>query len=141
MRRLLGANAAWILVAAVAVAAEPAARFTTLDIIIDAGADSFAAYQIEVVAEGDALILSVEGGDHPAFSAPLIYDPAALQGRRIIIAALSTSASLPTGRSRVATLHLRESGTVTYRPRLIAAARADGSRFTPQVITATGGQR
>lgn len=139
--RLIGAIGIWILSAAVAAAAEPAARFTTVDVIVDAGADSLAAYQIEVVAEGDALILSVEGGDPPAFDAPPTYDPAALRGGRIIIAALSTDANLPSGRHRVATLHLRESGTVSYRARLMAAARADGSRFTPQVITATGGQR
>jgi hypothetical protein len=124
-----------------AVEPEPsAARFTTVDIIVDAGTDSLAAYQIEIIADGDAKIVGVEGGDDAAFNAPPAYDPAALQRGRIIVAAFSTRTSLPSGRIRVAVLHMREAGTVTYHARLMAAARADGSRFEPAVSAMRGGE-
>jgi hypothetical protein len=125
-------------------ASEPApqaAKFTTVDIIVDAGADSLAAYQVEITTTGDARIVGVEGGEHSAYKTPPYYDPAALRGGRIILANFSTSASLPSGRTRVATLQMREVGPVTYRVRLIAAARADGSRFAPAVSAVAGGGR
>ena len=81
MRRL-GIFVVLGLLAARVAAAEPEstpARFTTVDIIVDAGAESLAAYQIEITARGDAKIVGVEGGDHAAFKAPPHYDPAALQ--------------------------------------------------------------
>lgn len=140
--RLVRAIAVLILLATRVNAADPSgetARFTTVDIIIDAGTDALAAYQIEIIADGDAQIIGVEGGDHPAFNPPPNYDRAALHGERIILAAFSTSTDLPTSRIRVAILHMRESGTVTYRTRLLAAARADGTRFTPVVSTIPGG--
>lgn len=129
---------------ALRVAAEPdapPARLTTLDVIVDAGADALAAYQVEINADGEAEILSVEGGEHPAFSPPPYYDPAALHRRRIILAAFSTSTNLPSGRTRVATLHLRESGPTSYRVRLMAAARLDGARFAPEVSVVAGGHQ
>jgi hypothetical protein len=117
------------------------ARFTTVDVVVDAGAESLAAFQVEIVAGGDAKIVGVEGGDHAAFNSPPYYDPAALQGGRIIIAAFSTSTSLPSGRVRVAVLHMREAGTVTYSARLLAAARGDGSRFAPAISVVPGGEQ
>lgn len=142
MRKLsrIGTIAAILfLLARAAAAAEPEVRFLTVDVVIDAGADALAAYQVEITADGDASILSVEGGEHPAFNPPPFFDEAALGGGRIRLAAFSTRADLPSGRTRVATLHVRESGAVTYRARLLAAARADGSRFSPPVSTVAGG--
>jgi len=120
-------------------------RFTTVEIIVDAGTDALAAYQVEIVATGDATgnakIIGVEGGDQSAFNAAPHYDPAALRGGRIILAAFSTGTNLPSGPIRVAVLHMQEVGTITYHARLLAAARADGSRFAPAVSAIRGGER
>lgn len=148
MMRWLGTFAALTLVLAqesvvwaqTAGSEDRAVRFAAVDVVVDAGEEALAAYQIEITADGDAQILSVEGGEHPAFNAPPHYDPAALKGGRIIVAAFSLSDELPSGRTRVAVLHLRESGKVSYRARLLAAARADGRRFTPAVTLIAGGQ-
>ena len=52
----------------------------------------------------------------------------------IIIADLDVGTDLPRGRTRVATLHMRESGAKpTYHVALQAAANADGSRIPATV--------
>jgi len=84
-------------------------RFFPIEIYLDAGTQHFAAYQLEIRLDG-AEIVGVEGGEHPAFAGAPYYDPAALGTGRIKLAALSTAHDLPTGRSRVATLHVREIG-------------------------------
>jgi hypothetical protein len=109
-----------------------AVRFRPLDVYVDSGTRPLAAYQIEVaVVSGRGEIVGVEGGEHQAFRAAPYYDPAALQGGRIIIAAFSTSADLPTGRTRVATLHMQESRTELpdYQAKLMVAASIDGHRI------------
>jgi hypothetical protein len=107
-------------------AAEPV-TFRPVDVYVDAGERPLAAYQVEVVARG-ATVAGVEGGDAGAFAEPPHYDPAALQGGRIILAAFNTGTDLPRGRTRVATLHMRESGPAEYQIRLMAAASAAGQR-------------
>ena len=52
-------------------------------------------------------IVGIEGGEHEAFKQPPYYDPAALANDRVIIAAFNTGQELPTGRTRVATIHLQ----------------------------------
>lgn len=116
-------------------------RFRRVDIFVDAGSDALAAYQVEITTSGDARIGGIGGGDHPAFAEPAYYDAAALHGSgRIILAAISTDLDLPRGRTRVADIRVREAGEVSYKIRLMAAARADGSRFTPAVSVVPGGQ-
>jgi hypothetical protein len=54
-----------------------------------------------------------EGGEHAAYAKPAYYDPAALApegGGRVILAAYSTAKDLPTGRTRVARLHVMVEG-------------------------------
>ncbi len=87
--------------------------FVAIDIYIDSGNTPLAAYQFEFTARGTKLV-GVEGGEHAAFADAPYYDPAALadngnprQGERIIVAAFSTEHDLPTGRIRVARLHLQ----------------------------------
>ena len=126
-------------------AAEPARRtptplpaasshFRALDIVIDSSTP-IAAYQVEVlVAEGDATIVGVEGGE-PPLDAPPYYDQAALTHDRIILAAFSTSATMPPGRHRVATVHFREVGaTPVYEAVLRVAGDSDGVR-RPATVT------
>jgi hypothetical protein len=103
-------------------------RFRPVDVYVDSGTASLAAYQVEIVADGDALIVGVEGGDPPAFAPPPHYDPAALASGRIILAAFDTGADLPKGRTRVAIVHMRESGERLphYRATLQIAGGPDG---------------
>lgn len=103
-------------------------RFRPVHVYVDSDGAPLAAYQIEIVADGDAKIVGVEGGEHGAFALPPHYDPAALAGGRIILAAFDTGSDLPTGRTRVATLHLREAGPVepSYHATLQIAGGQDG---------------
>jgi len=122
--------------------AEPAAtrpaavRFTSVAVYVDSGDTPLAAYQVEVMAKGgDVKIVGVEGGAHQAFADAPRYDPAALKGGRIIIAAFNTGKDLPTGRTRVATVHVVISGDAkpVYNVTLTTAADADGRRIAPAV--------
>lgn len=108
--------------------AEEPARFQPVDIVVDVGNRSLGAYQIEIVIKsGDASIVGVEGGEPAAFESAPYYDPKALAGGRIIIAAYSTDDALPSGRIHVATLHLRVVGAApVYQATALAAADGEG---------------
>ncbi len=112
-----------------------APNFVALDVYIDSGATPLAAYQIEITAGPGAVIAGVEGGAAGPFHEPPYYDPAALRGGRIVLAAFNTGGDLPHGRVRVATLHMREEGPAPadYEPRLIVAAGADGRPIEAKV--------
>ena len=85
-----------------------AVRFAPLHIYIDSGNEALAAFQFELKATtGQVKIVGIEGGEHEAFKQPPYYDPAALANDRVIIAAFNTGQELPTGRTRVATIHLQ----------------------------------
>lgn len=105
-------------------------RFTPVHIYLESEEEGIAAYQVEIVAvSGDAQIVGVEGSENPGFEKAPFYDPSALMGGKIVIAGFSTDTSLPRGKKRVATLHMRESGKrdVIYEIRTIAVADEDGS--------------
>jgi len=88
-------------------------RFQAVDILIDSKETPLAAYQLEfTVKSGDAKVVGVEGGEHSAFKDAPFYDPKAIQHERVIIAALNTTSAdkLPTGKTRVATIHLQVTG-------------------------------
>ncbi len=124
------ALAAALALAAIA-AADGSVRFAPIDIVVDVGNGRLAAYQIELVVRGDATVVGVEGGAPAAFKAAPYYDPAALAGGRIIVAAFSTADELPSGRIQVATLHMREQGAAPqYEVRVMAAADSDGQPLT-----------
>ncbi|MBI4602682.1 MAG: hypothetical protein HY721_12060 [Planctomycetes bacterium] len=125
-------------------------RFSALDVIVDAGAAQLAAYQVEVVAGlPEAKLVGVEGGEARAYAQAPYYDPAALQGGRVIVAAFTTDPDAPSGRTRVARLHFQESAAAEleaaeYSVKLLAAAAPGGAPIEAQVSiqrTATGGQR
>jgi hypothetical protein len=108
-----------------------------LDVFVDSGAQPLAAYQLSFTAmSGDVKIVGIEGGEHPAFKEAPHYDPKAMQQERAILAAFNTGSaeSLPTGRTRVATVHVRIAGATTpvYVVKLEAAANHEGSRVTGQ---------
>ena len=118
---------------AIAAAQPGAARFSYVDVYLDAKAESFAAYQFEFVAEkGHATVVGIEGGEHPAFAKnPPYYDAAALGRNRVILAAFSTEKQLPKGKSRIARIHLMiEGDQPQYAVKLVVAAKGDGTAIT-----------
>lgn len=142
MKRLGAIFAA--LVAVTFVLAQPAddrppstPRFIAVDVFVDAGQTPLAAYQVEFTgsaAGGSVTLVGLEGGEHAAFAAAPHYDPKALASSRVIVAAFSTGANLPTGKTRVARLHLRvEGGTPKYTTSLVTAGDASGKPITATV--------
>lgn len=117
-------------------------RFTWVDIYADSGDVPLAAYQLELRAtSGDFKIVGIEGGEHPAFATPPYYDPAALQNHRVILAALSTDDALPTGRTRVARVHVMIQGPPpTYAATLTVAATASGDEIPVELELQSGDQ-
>jgi hypothetical protein len=117
--------------------ASTSTRFRTVEVFVDSGAQSLAAYQLSFTATGsDVRIVGIEGGEHPAFTEPPHYDPKAIQNERAILAAFNTASAdnLPKGRTRVATIHVQISGTAApaYAVKLEAAANREGSRVAGQ---------
>ena len=109
--------------------AQPAARFAAFDVLIDSGKTPLAAYQVKIVAtSGDVTLVGIEGSGHPAFSAAPYYDKHAILNKQIIVAAYSLAGSLPTGKTRVATLMVRlgSSTKPDWRITLQVAGGADG---------------
>jgi hypothetical protein len=127
-------------------ATSPAIHFRSVDITVDPHGRPLAAYQVEIrVTRGDALIVGIEGGEHVAFHNPPYYDPAALQNRRIILAAFNTADArdLPAAKTRVARLHVQVRGDVPpqYAIRLDTAADAAGKPFAATVSLVEGEPR
>jgi hypothetical protein len=114
---------------------ESRSRFRAVDIYLDAKGTPLAAYQLEfTVTNVVAKIVGIEGGGHPAFHAPPFYDPKAIQQERVILAAFSTEAAekLPSGKTRVATIHLQTFGDaeIRFELKLQAAADPEGKKIT-----------
>jgi hypothetical protein len=107
-------------------------RFGAVDVFVDSKGERLGAWQVEVkVVGGEGTIVGVEGGEAGAFRGAPYYDPKALAGGRIIVAAFSTAGELPTGETRVARLHLQMTGEGkrAYVVRMMAAADGDGQRI------------
>ncbi len=125
-----------------AAAAQPqgaGVRFQAVNILVDAGDEPLAAYQLDLRSTtGNVRIVGIEGGEYPAFADPPYYDPAAIQGDRVIIGAFSTApaGSLPTGRTRIATIHVQVTGDrqPEYKAELSVAATADGGAIPGRLI-------
>ncbi len=104
-------------------------RFVPLDVFVDTGSTRMAAYQLEVELRS-AEIVGVEGGEPASFAAAPYYDPAALRGNRIKLAAFSTAADLPSGRTRVAVLHVVESAGERARWEVVSVLATDSAART-----------
>jgi hypothetical protein len=120
---------------------EQKVRFAPVHVYLDPGGKPLAAYQFELKARtGRIKIVGVEGGAHPAFQEAPYYDPAALMNDRIIIAAFNTGHDLPTGRTRVATIHLQILGAADpqYELKLMAVADDNGQEIPAELNLQVG---
>ena len=130
---LLGACLFGAALAGWSQAVQTGSRFTTLDIYLETTAP-LAAWQFELrESAGRMRVVGVENGDSAAFGEAPYYDLAAVSGGaadRIVVAdySMRPAAELPTGRSRVATIHIQLEGAAEpdYVLSLMAAGGADG---------------
>jgi hypothetical protein len=116
---------------------EGRSRFGAVDIYVDSGSTPLAAYQLEFAAtNGVAKIVGIEGGEHAAFRQPPFYDPKAIQHERVVLAGFSTAdaAGLPTGKTRVATVHYQttDSQPPRFELKLQTAGDAQGNKLHVQ---------
>ena len=102
--------------------------FTAVDVYVESPRP-LAAWQLEI--RTDAAIVGVEGGEK-AYAEPPFYDPKALQGGRIVLAAFTTGAA-PRGRVRVARLHLLEKGVAGLAASDVVAAAPGGARLDVKI--------
>lgn len=129
------------------VADDASVHFEAIEVYLDSGDIPLAAYQFELsAAAGDMKIVGIENGGHPAFTNPPRYDrQAAEAGRsdRIIIADFSTNEpdTLPTGKTRLATIHVQITSDADFEIKLQAAADADGKKFQPNLTYRKGSDR
>lgn len=109
-------------------------HFRAVDIFVDGTNQPLAAYQLEFTASAGVQIVGIEGGKPAAFREAPFYDPKAIQHERVIIGAFSTAAAdqLPTGRTRVATIHLLTTGELPprFEVQLKAAATVGGKKIS-----------
>jgi len=135
-----------LLILALALAALPAqeseVRFTAYDVVLDTGGKPLAAYQFEVSCDpAHGKIVGVEGGAKPHYSEAPYYDPAALQGGRIVLAAFTTEPDAPAGKVLVARLHMQETGPVLLAPKVVVAAPPGGGRIEAKIEISRAGDR
>ena len=108
-------------------------RFATLDIYLQS-TEPLAAWQFELrEASGRMRVVGVENGEAAAFPEAPYYDLAAVSAGaadRIVVAdySLRPASELPTGRNRLATVHLQTEGATdpVYVLSLMATGGADG---------------
>ncbi|MFG0307454.1 MAG: hypothetical protein ACF8Q5_14710 [Phycisphaerales bacterium JB040] len=103
----------------------------------DGTSPELGAWQVEYIGSSDAgevLLVGVEGGEHDAYAEPAFYDPEALAGGRVILAAYAVDGELPSGRTRIARLHVQSpAGGFESAVTLIAAGDAGGQRIEAAV--------
>jgi len=120
-------------------------RFDAVHVYIDSGTKALAAYQLSLrEATGNVRIVGIEGSDHHAFAKPPYDDPIAIQGDRVIIGAFSTADvdSLPTGRTRIATIHVQiTGGKAQYDAQLTVSAGVDGLAIPGRLTLETESQQ
>lgn len=135
-------------------------RFATVDVFVDSGQSPLAAWQVEITGtlkDGRVQLVGIEGGEHAAYRDPAYYDPAALAdagvagdggggggGGRVVLAAFNTTGAeaLPTGRTRIARLHVALSGNEArpeYQVAVRIAADPEGNPINHAAASAVQG--
>lgn len=134
-----------LLAPATAGAQDSAVRvFDTVRIQIDTGEAGLAGYQLRAdFGKSDARIVGIEGGDGPAFATPPHYDPRALRGGEVVLAALAAGDDLPTGRTTVAVLHVESAagGRGPLELSELVAVGADGAAIEATLVSSNGDER
>jgi hypothetical protein len=118
-------------------------KFAAVDVYVDSGASALAAYQVDVKAtKGNVAIVGIEGGESAAYSGAPYYDPMAMQHERVILAGLSTAKDLPTGRTRVARVHVQVTGDekAEWVCTLVTAGGQDGKKIAATAETVQQGE-
>jgi hypothetical protein len=108
-------------------------HFAAFDVFLETHTP-LAAWQFELAERnGQMTVVGVENGESAAFGRAPYYDLAAVQqdrADRVVVAdfSLQPAASLPVGRTRIATIHVRWTGArePDYQLRLLAAGDAAG---------------
>ena len=117
-------------------------QFKAIDVFVDSTDQPLAAYQFELhAAAGDVKIVGIEGGEHGAYKQAPFYDPKAMMGDQVIVAAYSTSGDLPAGKTRVARVHVRVGGDVEpkYELKLTASASKEGKSIAGATVSLAEG--
>jgi len=116
-------------------------RFGTVDLFVDSAKQQLGAWQMEFKAKaGQIEIVGIERGDNADFHDPPYYDPAALKSNRIVVGAFDLADQLPSGKIRVARLHLHISGSQkpVYAVNLVVAGDKEGKPITAQASFSEG---
>ena len=126
-----------LLLLLLAAGANAAPRFEALEIWIDA-AQPVAAWQFELRdANGFTKIVGVENGGSDAFGDAPYYDRNAINSgdaERVIVADFSLADELPSGRFRLATIHVMvDGGDPDFELTLVTVADRDGRRIDASI--------
>lgn len=144
MRILSWLSLAVILLVSSTAAADGERQFSTVRVQIDTSAAELSAWQLHAeFADPDTRIVGIEGGSDPAFAEPPHYDPRALNGGEIILAALSAHQDLPSGPTTVAVLHIEHAQENPPRLTVIdlIAVGRDGNETPATVLQENGETR
>ena len=123
---------------ALSSAAAQDARFVPVEIFLDS-AQPVAAWQFELVdRNGRMTVVGVENGASKAFTGAPYYDRPATQAgevERIVVVdyTLADAPELPTGRTRIATVHLMIVGEADFEVTLVTATTADGQQIDASI--------
>lgn len=121
--------------------AQDSIRYEAIDVFLDSGDLPLAAWQLELRSHTqDVEIVGIEGGEHPAFAEPPYYDPRAMNNNRVILGAFNTGSDnqLPSGRSRVARVHVQITGPGQrlWHTELTTSASSDGRNIPAELSIA-----
>ena len=120
--------AAWFAIAALG---EAKARFMPVEVFLDSP-EPVAAWQFELKDRNASMkVVGVENGGSDVFRRAPYYDREAVtqgEAHRIVVAdySLAEESKLPSGRVRVATVHLMLDGDADFELNLVTANTADG---------------
>lgn len=116
---------------AVAAIGEASPRFVPVNVFLDSP-EPVAAWQFELKDRNASMkVVGVENGDSDAFQPAPYYDRDAVtrgDADRIVVAdySLAEASELPSGRVRVATVHVMLDGDADFELNLVTANAADG---------------
>ncbi|MCY3620932.1 MAG: hypothetical protein OXH68_04375 [Gammaproteobacteria bacterium] len=125
---------------AVAGLGEAKARFVPVEVILNSP-EPVAAWQFELKDRNASMkVVGVENGGSDVFQRAPYYDREAVtrgDAHRIVVAdySLAEEDELPSGRVRVATLHLMLAGDADFELNLVTATTADGRAIETATVS------